>query len=112
MAPAPNPGGEGAQQRLLRRLLGAGDEVMQLRALSCPGCATGRDEGFEPSQASWAIFARCGVPHRVVANVKAEQVDPWLAVVGHDGMGDPRLAGLQREARRAEPLGDEGVAAF
>ena len=52
------------------------------------------------------------MPHRVLANVKAEKVEPWLAVVGLKRMRDPRLTGLQREAQRTEPLGDEVVAAL
>ena len=52
------------------------------------------------------------MPHRVLANVKAEKVEPWLAVVSLKCMRDPRLTGLQREAQRTEPLGDEVVAAL
>ena len=50
------------------------------------------------------------MPHRVLSNVKAKEVEPWWAVVRLQGMRDPRLTGLQRQAQRAEPLGDEVVA--
>ena len=112
MAPATNVRGEGAPHGMVRGLLGAGEEGMALRALSRDGRATGGDEGCEPSQASWALFPRCGMPHRVVAHVQAETVQPWLAVVGLKRRRDPRLPGLQREAQRTEPRGDEVVAAL
>jgi len=82
MAPSTDVGGECANQGPLCHLFGVGDEVMQLRALSHHSRATGSNEGFEPQEASLAIFARCGVPHRVLANVKAKKVEPWLAVAG------------------------------
>jgi hypothetical protein len=43
--------------------------------------------------------------------MKIEKVEPWLAVVSLQGVCNPRLAGLEREAQRAEPVGDEVVAA-
>src|ERR1043166_571615 len=105
MAPSTDVGGECANQGPLCRLLGVGDEVMQLRALSRQSRATGSNEGFEPQEASLAIFARCGVPHRVLANVKAKKGEPWLAVGGLQGMRDPRLPGRERQPQRAGPAG-------
>jgi hypothetical protein len=45
--------------------------------------------------------------HWVLSNVKAKKVETWLAILGLQRMRDPRFTGLQREAQRAEPLGDE-----
>src|SRR5262245_23500962 len=92
-------------------LLGAEDEVRELRTLSRDGRATGGNEGLAPSPASWALLPRWGMPQWVLAQVQAEKVDPWLAVVGLTSMRAARLTGLQREAQRTEPRRDEVVAA-
>jgi hypothetical protein len=52
------------------------------------------------------------MPHRGLANVKAETVASWLAVVGPKRRRDARLPGLQREAQRTEPRGDAVGAAL
>ena len=82
MAPSTDGGGECAHHGPLWHLGGVGDEVMPLRALSRQSRTPGRNESFEPQEASLAIFARWGVPHRVLANVQAKKVAPWLAVMG------------------------------
>jgi hypothetical protein len=59
-----------------------------------------------------AVFTRCGVPHRVLSNVKAKKVEAWEAVVGLKRMRDPRLTRLQGKPQRAEPLGDQVLTAL
>ena len=110
MTPSTHVGGACTNEGVLRRLLGAGDALGQLRALACDGRTAGGDERFASQQTSMAIFPRCGAPHRILSQGKAQAVETGLAVVGLPRRRDPRLARLQCEAQRAEPLGDQLLA--
>jgi hypothetical protein len=80
VAPPANAGVERVNEPVLDRVVMAANGLTQLGALIHDRGATGRDDGFEPMQATLAISTRLGFPHGVMPDVKAEKVEAWGVV--------------------------------